>query len=99
MADIPETEDESRTTNVTDGYFEEEFHVDSEAAGDFLVELGEQLRSGDEVTVAGEDWEIPFPVAEPVGLEVEFEGDGERELEVEVELDGRREGDEAPSVE
>ncbi len=91
MAEVPAPEDESEPTTITDGYFEEEFDVDAEAAGEFLVALGEQLQEGNEVLVTGEGWEIPFAFEEPVELEVEFEGEDESELEIEVELEGRAE--------
>lgn len=92
MVDIPEEEDEEEQEEesirtITDGVFEEEFRVDSEKAGEFLVGLGEQLRDGESVTVSGEDWEIPFEFRDPVELEIEFEGyDDEGELEIEIEL-------------
>lgn len=100
MPEVPteaETEAESSVQTITDGYFEEEYHVSAESAGEFLIELGEQLRDGNEVTITDDGWELPFPFGEPVELEVEFEGDGEPELEIEVELSGRVE-DESPDV-
>lgn len=98
MAEVPAPdEEESETRTITDGYFEEEFQVDAESAGEFLVALGEQLRDDEEVLVAGDDWEIPFAFADDVELEVEFQGDEEPELEIEVELEGRSE-DDAPEV-
>ncbi|PSP55842.1 amphi-Trp domain-containing protein [Halobacteriales archaeon QS_1_67_19] len=98
MAEVPEDEtEEPDVTTVTDGYFEEEFYVDAESAGDFLIELGEQLKEGEEITITGDDWELPFAFGEPVELDVEFAGDGEPELEIEVELQGRIE-DEAPDL-
>lgn len=91
MAEVPAPDEESEPTTITEGYFEEEYEVDAESAGDFLIELGEQLRDGDEVLVTGDGWEIPFAFEDEVELEVEFEGEDERELEIEVELEGRRE--------
>ncbi len=100
MPEVPEeaesAEERTRRT-ITDGYFEEEYHVSAEDAGEFLVELGEQFRDGGEITLSGDDWELPFAFGEPVELEVEFQGDGEPELEIEVELSGRV-GDESPDV-
>ena len=90
MPEIPaEANDESSVETVTDGYFEKEYHVSAADAGEFLIELGEQLTDGDEVTITGDGYELPFAFAEPVELEIEFEGGGEPELEIEVELDGR----------
>lgn len=99
MAEVPAPDEgeESEPTTITDGYFEEEFDVDAEEAGEFLIGLGEQLRDDEEVLVTGEGWEIPFAFADEVELEVEFEGEDERELEIEVELEGRSD-DDAPEV-
>jgi len=98
MAELPEESAEEPTVEtVTDGYFEEEYYVSAEDAGEFLVELGEQLADGEEITLNGEGWELPFPFGEPVNLDIEFEGGGEPELEIEVELTGQR-NDEAPDL-
>lgn len=99
MTEIPETEDDAdaEPTVVTSGYFEEEFHVDATSAGEFLVELGEQLQHEPEVTVSGDGWEIPFPFREAVEIEVEYEGESDPELEFEVELAGRS-TDDAPDI-
>ena len=86
MADSPDSP-EGETT-ITDGHFDEEYRIDAETAGAFLVQLGEQLQADDELVVSGDGWEIPFPFVEPVTLEVEFDGEGDPELDVEVELDG-----------
>ncbi|MFB6140914.1 MAG: amphi-Trp domain-containing protein [Halosimplex sp.] len=98
MVEIPpsEVEDDSKRI-VTDGIFEREFTVDREVAGEFLIQIGEQLKADTTITVSGDDWEIPFDFREPVELEVEFEGAGERELELEVELHGA-DGDDAPTI-
>ncbi|QKY20176.1 amphi-Trp domain-containing protein [Halolamina sp. CBA1230] len=98
MPEVPTEEaDEPTVETITDGYFEEEYYVDAEDAGEFLVELGEQFDDDDEITLTGDDWELPFAFGEPVKLDIEFEGDGEPELEIEVELSGRIE-DEAPEL-
>ena len=98
MAEVPpDSAEEPSVETVTDGYFEEEYHTDAADAGDFLLELGEQLRDGEEITITGDDWELPFAYGEPVKLDIEFEGDGEPELEIEVELSGRIE-DETPDL-
>jgi amphi-Trp domain-containing protein len=104
MPEIPEEADEavdeeSSVETVTDGYFEEEYYVDAESAGEFLIALGEQLVEDDELTVSGDGWELPFAFGEPVKLDIEFEGHGEPELEIEVEMDGRRDVDETPDLE
>lgn len=97
MPEIPSQKQEPETRTITDGYFEEEFHLDAQAAGEFLIALGEQIRDGDEVEITGDGWRLPFAFGGPVELEIDFEGD-DPELEIEVELKGRHRGDEAPTV-
>ncbi|MFB6254627.1 MAG: amphi-Trp domain-containing protein [Halobacteriaceae archaeon] len=97
MPEVP-TQETSDVRTITDGYFEEEFYVNADDVGDFLIELGEQFKSDDEITVTSDDWELPFMFGEPIELDIEFEGDGEPELEIELELTGRVE-DEMPSIE
>lgn len=101
------TDDTSGTTSEEDGAertlirpgrdFEQEYRLSAEDAGAFLVELGEQLQSGDELTLRTDEWELPFPFGEPVELEVDYQGVGEPELEIEVEIPGRTD-EEAPDV-
>lgn len=97
MPEVPQEPQESAPETITDGYFEEEFYVSAEDIGEFLIDLGEQFQSADEITLTGDDWELPFAFGEPVELDIEFEGDGEPELEIEVELSGRVE-DETPDL-
>ena len=99
MVDIPENDrPESNKSNViTEGVFEQEFYVSKDQAGDFLIELGEQLKEGNEITLSSEDWELPFVFDEPVELEIEFLGYGDHELEIELELRGARD-EPAPHV-
>jgi len=89
--------DEELTTIRTGRDFEQEYRLDASEAGEFLIALGEQLRDSDELTITGDEWELPFAFGEPVELEVEFEGVGEPELEIEVEIPGRTD-EEAPDV-
>jgi amphi-Trp domain-containing protein len=79
---------EPAVETIVDGSFEEELTVDADEVGTFLVELGEQLQAGREIELTGEGWRIPFTFAEPVELEIEFEGGDEPELEIEFELEG-----------
>ena len=95
---MSESADDERTTIRTGREFEQEYRLDASEAGDFLVNLGEQLREGDELTIVDDEWELPFAFGEPVELEVDFDGVGEPELEIEVTLPGRTD-EEAPSVE
>ncbi len=94
-----ENEDEEERTLIRTGRdFEREYRLDAAEAGAFLVDLGEQLQEGDELTIVADDWELPFAFGEPAELEIEFEGAGEPELEIELELPGRTD-ETAPGVE
>lgn len=92
-----DTNGEDELRDLTGGMFEEEFTVSAEEAGEFLVGLGEQLRDGDELTVEGDGWKIPFEFGEGVEIEVDYDGN-RPELELEVEMEGSREKDEAPDI-
>ncbi|MDS0297806.1 amphi-Trp domain-containing protein [Halogeometricum sp. S1BR25-6] len=96
MSDDPESDSE-RTVIRSGRDFEQEFRLDAQEAGEFLVALGEQLRDGDELTLSTDEWELPFAFGEPVELEIDFEGVGEPELEIELELPGRTD-ETAPNV-
>jgi amphi-Trp domain-containing protein len=92
-----ETEDE--LTLIREGRdFEQEYRLSAAEAGQFLVEIGEKLQQGEELTITGEEWKLPFTFGEPVELEVEFEGYDEQELEIELEIPGTTD-ETAPSVE
>ncbi|MEF8915728.1 amphi-Trp domain-containing protein [Natronomonas sp.] len=93
-----ETDTEDRTVIRTGREFEQEYRLSAEEAGSFLVELGEQLRDGDELTIVDDEWELPFAFGEPVTMELDFDGVGEPELEIEIELPGRSD-EKAPNVE
>jgi len=93
----PEPEDE-RTTIRSGREFEQEYRLDASEAGRFLVALGEQLQAGDELTVATDEWELPFAFGEPVQLDLDFDGVGDPELEIELELPGRTD-ERAPDIE
>jgi amphi-Trp domain-containing protein len=97
MSDTDDSDDE-RTTIRNGREFEQTYRIGASEAGDFLVELGEQLREGDELTIATDEWELPFAFGEPVELEVDFDGVDDPELEIELELPGRPD-EQAPSVE
>ena len=94
-----EAEETTERTTIRSGRdFEQEYRLDAEEAGRFLIDLGEQLREGDELTITAEEWELPFAFGEPVELEIEYEGVGEPELEIELEIPGRTD-ERAPDVE
>jgi len=99
MPDPDSTSERNERTTITTGRdFEREYRLDASEAGEFLIDLGEQLRDGDELTIVAEEWELPFAFGEPVELEIDFEGVGEPELEIELELPGRTD-ESAPDVE
>lgn len=89
---------DERTIIRTGRKFEEGYRLDASEAGRFLIELGEQLENGDDLTITTDEWELPFAFGEPVELEVDFDGVGEPELEIELVLPGRTD-QRAPSIE
>ena len=93
----PDT-DADRTVIRSGREFEREYRLDADEAGQFLIDLGEQLRDGDELTIVDDEWELPFSFGEPVGLELDYDGVGDPELEIEIELPGRTD-ENAPDVE
>ena len=99
MVDLPENDQSnSGTSNVlSEEFFEEELYLSKDQAGKFLIELGEQLKEGNEITLSREDWELPFTFDEPVELEIEFSGNTESELEIELELQGAQD-DPTPNI-
>ena len=93
------SDDADERTVIRNGReFEREYRLDADEAGAFLVELGEQLQDGDELTITDEEWELPFAFGEPVEVEVDFDGVGDPELEVELSLPGRTD-EKAPAIE
>ncbi|GGO03294.1 MULTISPECIES: amphi-Trp domain-containing protein [Haloarcula] len=82
------TTDTEKTTITTGRNFEEEYRLRAADAGEFLVDLGEQLQENDELTIEGDEWELPFAFGEPVTVEIDFEGVDDPELEIEIELPG-----------
>ncbi|SDJ79340.1 amphi-Trp domain-containing protein [Halovenus aranensis] len=93
-----DTEEATDRTTIRSGRdFEQEYRLDAEAAGEFLVELGTQLQEDDELTMTTDEWELPFEFGEPATLEIDYEGVDEPELEIELELPGRTD-DPAPGI-
>jgi amphi-Trp domain-containing protein len=87
---MSETPAESDRNTISAGRnFEEQYRLSAAEAGAFLVELGEQLQTDDELTIEADEWELPFAFGEPVTLELDYEGVDEPELEIELELPGR----------
>ena len=95
----PDSDDPDDRTVIRSGReFEREYRLDADEAGQFLIDLGEQLRDGEELTIVDDEWELPFSFGEPVELEVDYDGVGDPELEIEIELPGRTD-ENAPDVE
>ncbi|WP_306052972.1 amphi-Trp domain-containing protein [Natronococcus wangiae] len=92
-----ESSPDDLTTIRSGRKFEQGYRLDASDAGEFLIELGEQLRDNDELTLVGDEWELPFAFGEPIELEIDFDGVGEPELEIEMELPGRTD-DKAPDI-
>jgi amphi-Trp domain-containing protein len=86
MPELPNDES-NRQRVVTDGYFEREVRLSREMTAAFLRELADQIETDNELTVSGDDWEIPFRFSEPIEVEVEFIGERKRELEIELEFE------------
>ncbi|MDZ5809973.1 amphi-Trp domain-containing protein [Halorubrum sp. AD140] len=89
--EFPESEEPDKRT-VSDGFFEREVHLSATETAAFLRSVADSLDDGDELTISGDDWEIPFAFAEPIEVEVEFSSRRERELELEVEFTERTDG-------
>lgn len=71
--------------------FEREYRLDANETGAVLVDLGEQLRDGDEPTI-GDGRGLPFASGEPVAFEADYDGVGSPEIELPDRLaraDGR----------
>ena len=90
-------DEDERTTIHAGRKFEQAYRLDAAEVGDFLIDLGTQLRETDELTLADEEWELPFQFGEPIDLEIDFDGVGDPELEIELELPGRTD-ERAPDV-
>ncbi len=97
MAEIPSESSEKEKRVITDGSKEHEVYLNREQVADILSDLAEQMRKGDKITISTDEWELPFSFREPIELEIEFEGYGDKELEIELEFDGKTE-DKAPQI-
>lgn len=82
---------------VTSGFFEREIHLSGDETAAFLRNLADAIESDNQLTVSGNDWEIPFAYREPIEVEVEFSKQREGELEIEVEFSEAR-GDEGSGL-
>lgn len=99
MSESDTTEEQREKTTIRTGReFEQEYRLDASEAGSFLIDLGEQLQDGEEVTLSTDEWELPFAFGEPVEMEIDFDGVGDPELEIELALPGRTD-EEAPDIE
>lgn len=80
------SKDRTKRTVVTEGFFEREVYLSRAETASFLRDLADALDGGDELTVTGDDWKIPFPYREPIEVEIEFTKQRHRELEIELEF-------------
>lgn len=83
--EFPDERRDERTV-ITDGFFEREVYLSRSETAAFLRDVADSLESDTELTVSGDDWEIPFRYREPIEVEVEFTSRNERELELELEF-------------
>lgn len=83
--EFPDERRDERTV-ITDGFFEREVYLSRRETAAFLRDVADSLESDTELTVSGDDWEIPFPYREPIEVEVEFTSHNDRELEIELEF-------------
>lgn len=83
--EFPDEGRDERTV-ITDGFFEREVYLSRGETAAFLRDVADSLESDTELTVSGDDWEIPFRYREPIEVEVEFTSRNERELELELEF-------------
>lgn len=90
--DFPDKGTDHRKT-ITSGFFEREVHLSRGETAAFLRHLADGIEDDTQLTVSGEDWEIPFAYREPIEVEVEFSKKREGELEIEVEFSEARGGE------
>lgn len=84
-ANLP-SDAESGPRTVTDGFFEREVYLSRDDLATFLRDLAAQVESETTVTIATDEWEIPFEYEGPVEVEVEFSSQRFKELEIELEF-------------
>jgi amphi-Trp domain-containing protein len=89
--DFPEKGTEHRKT-ITSGFFEREIRLSRDETASFLRHLAVWIENDTQITVSGQDWEIPFAYREPIEVEVEFSKQRKGELEIEVEFTEARDG-------
>lgn len=85
-------EDRNERTVITDGFFEREVYLSRRETAAFLRDVADSIENDGELTISGNDWEIPFSYREPIEVEVEFTSRNERELEIELEFSEPRDG-------
>ncbi len=87
--EFPDKEERERRI-ITDGFFEREIYLSGGETASFLRGLADAIESDTQLTVSGDDWEIPFRYREPIEVEIEFSKQREGELEIEVEFSEAR---------
>lgn len=102
MAKLPSKNPNKQTVSRGES-FEAEVSVGREAAAAYLHDLADQIEEGSDLSMAGDDWEIPFTYTEPVEIEYEVEpadegADEPLEVELEIEFKGSQDGGDGLTV-
>jgi len=95
MTDLPSS---GTSVTGTDDYTQAEYELSAAEAGEFLIELGERLQAGDDVTLSGDGWDLEFAYDDAVELEIEHVSGADAELEIEVELSAADGSDSPPTL-
>jgi amphi-Trp domain-containing protein len=82
----PMPTDTTEDGDATAATLDEAYRVDPDDAGDFLVDLGERLRTADDVVLSGDGWDLSFTYRDPVDVELEYVGGSDATLAIELEL-------------
>ena len=75
--------DSSDGRKEIEGNFNKEFYMESSDLSDFLKDLSEEIKEGNELKLKSDDWVLPFKFSDKVEVEIEKDHD---ELEIELEF-------------
>lgn len=80
----------STVQSIEMGEFEQKFYMDRATIAGFLRDLATQIEQGGQVDVSTDTWHVAIAPAEPIEMEIEFEGKPhKKELEIEITLKQR----------
>ena len=85
--EIPEEKEEESPKKTIQGHFSQEFYLGKQQLAEFLRDLAEEVESQSEITIATDEWELPFNAREQAEVEIELDDD---ELEIEIEFEKSR---------